>query len=198
MKLQFSRQIFRKIQNYQISWKLGQTYDMTKLLVFFETLRRRLKRNAVLVFIKRWFAAIFSAGQGNNNNLDFKLKEVLLYTSDNHYSYAVYFRHNAVISQHLFLTIFRRRNKRLASNTTWKFGHGTFHRKLDQLPPYAAQIICVTDVPRALYNAIGIQNGLFAGLPRNRGSIPGRDKRGSWPHPAFSSVISACSTFFWM
>jgi len=78
MKLQFSRQIFRKIQNYQISCKSGQTDDMTKLLVFFAILRRRLKRNAVLGLIKRWFAAIFSAGQGNNN-LDTKFKDVLLY-----------------------------------------------------------------------------------------------------------------------
>ena len=82
---------FRKIQNYHISWKSVQWKPSCSTLTdrqtdrhdeansrFFAILRRRLKRNAVLVFVKRWFAAIFSAGQGNNNNFDFKLKEVLL------------------------------------------------------------------------------------------------------------------------
>ena len=158
------------------------------------------------MFVRRWFAAIFTAGQGNNNNLDFKLKEVLLYIWQSLLLCRLLQKKKAVKSEHLFLTIFRSRNNRLARNTTWKFGNGAFHRKLYKQPPYKAQILCVKDVPHTLYNAIGIQYRLLAGWPRNRGSIPGRDnrfsllqsaQRGSWPNPAFSSV-SAGSTFFWM
>jgi hypothetical protein len=81
---------FRKIKNYQISRKFvqwesscstltdRQTDRMTKLIVAFCNFARCLKRNAVLVFVKRWSAAIFSAGHANNN-LDIKLKQALLY-----------------------------------------------------------------------------------------------------------------------
>jgi hypothetical protein len=72
----------------------------------FCNLARSLKRSAGLVFVKRWSAAIFSAGRANNN-LDIKLKEVLLYIWQLlGYSCSVYFSNKAVKLDHSFLTFF--------------------------------------------------------------------------------------------